>query len=100
MINAINLVANPATDQPPIRLLLPSETFQTIEPKEQDAFVHARMAKGDQGWVLKDGVSMYSRKDWMAEWADADNDCQDKAYGNSRTNCTYMDSRISLRFLG
>ena len=89
----INLITHPANDDPPIRLLLPPETFRLVAPKENGGFFRVRLESGETGWVLKSLVSIYKRADWMKNWKDADGDCQD-----TRQEVLIRQSAVPLTF--
>src|ERR1039458_10604406 len=47
----VNLRADPSTDNPPIKLLMPPEQVQLLEPDKTAGYYHVKTSSGEQGWV-------------------------------------------------
>jgi uncharacterized protein YgiM (DUF1202 family) len=52
----VNLRADPSTDNPPIRLLMPPEQVQLLEPSETSGYYHVRTSQAEDGWVWAKNV--------------------------------------------
>jgi Bacterial SH3 domain len=54
----VNLRPDPSADNPPIRLLTPSEQLQLLEPDKTAGYYHVKTSSGEQGWVWSRNVNV------------------------------------------
>ena len=47
----VNLRPDPSSNNPPIRLLMPPEQVQLLEPDTTAGYYHVKTSSGEQGWV-------------------------------------------------
>ena len=52
----VNLRADPSADNPPIRLLMPPEQVQLLEPSETSGYYHVHTSQAEEGWVWAKNV--------------------------------------------
>lgn len=52
----VNLRPDPSTANPPIRLLLPPEQVQLLEPGKTNGYYHVRTSASEEGWVWSPNV--------------------------------------------
>jgi uncharacterized protein YgiM (DUF1202 family) len=53
----VNLRSDPATDNPPIRLLHPGEMLQLVVPDQTNGYYHVHTTDGTDGWVWARNVT-------------------------------------------
>src|ERR1035441_10876699 len=54
----VNLRAAPSADNPPIRLLMPPEQAQLLEPSETSGYYHVRTSQAEEGWIWAKNVQV------------------------------------------
>src|SRR5216684_901364 len=47
----VNLRRDPSTNHPPIRLLVPPDTVELVEPEQTSGYYHVRTEDRETGWV-------------------------------------------------
>src|SRR5664279_233658 len=52
----VNLRADPSTDNSPIRLLMPPEQVQLLEPVKTSGYYHVHTNQAEEGWVWAKNV--------------------------------------------
>ena len=52
----VNLRADPSADNPPIRLLMPPEQVQLLEPGKTSGYYHVRTGQAEEGWIWAKNV--------------------------------------------
>src|SRR5712692_12109065 len=56
----VNLRRDPSTSQPPIRLLVPPDTVDLLEPDQTSGYYHVRTEDREEGWVWGRNVRILS----------------------------------------
>jgi hypothetical protein len=56
----VNLRRDPSTSQPPIRLLIPPDTVELLEPDRTSGYYHVRTEDHEEGWVWGQNIRVLS----------------------------------------
>ena len=56
----VNLRRDPSTNKPPIRLLVPPDTVDLLEPEQTSGYYHVRTEDREEGWVWGSNIRVLS----------------------------------------
>src|SRR6266851_3941890 len=56
----VNLRRDPSTSRPPIRLLVPPDTVELVEPDQTSGYYHVRTEDREEGWVWGRNIRVLS----------------------------------------